>query len=136
MAADFKLHPHPLEFLCNIEIIEDGSILGIMVYENTLLPSFKASEPLHTLLREKGRGHSHVRTAAAPQESPALLLEGELFIAEDLTEGIAAAFRPFCIMIAGDHIIIQAERIQHHLDSGKLIVGAEVGNVPAHYHKV
>ena len=39
-------------------------------------------------------------------------------------------------MIAGDHIIIQAERIQHHLDSGKLIVGAEVGNVPAHYHKV
>ena len=82
-------------------------------------------------MRNQGRRHAHVRPAVATQELDAARLEFELFVAEYLGEGVAAALRPFGVVIARHQPVGIGELVEHGLGHFEFAVGAEIGDVAA-----
>ncbi len=82
-------------------------------------------------MREQGGGHAHVWAAVAAEELDAAGFELELFVTEDPGEGVAAAFRPFRVVVAGYDPVGIPELVDQFLGHRDLIVGAEFGDVAA-----
>ena len=133
--ADQQLDVPLLQGVHHLEIVEDGGILRIMVHKNDGLILRRGRhdriEPHQTLVRQQGRRHPHVGTAVAAQELDAACIEFELFITIHPGEGVAAALRPFGVVVARYDPIGMFQPVEHLFGHRNLGVGAEFSDVAA-----
>ena len=136
MAADLETGAYPLELAGHIEVVQHRCVLRIVVDKDRLFTWFEFFQPFHAFLRDQRRGHPHVRTAVAADETPPFALELVVLVTEHLEEGVAAALGPFGVMVSGHDIVLVPERIKHLLDSRDLLVGPEIRDVTSDQHEV
>ena len=140
VAADQQLDVALFDGVHQLEVIEDGSVLRIVVDQDDgllLREGFRQGvEPGEAFMRDQRRGHAHVRAAVAAQEFDAPRIEFEVFVAEDLGEGVAAALRPFGVVVARHDPIRMHEFVEQSPREGEFLVRPEIRQVAAEYREL
>ena len=140
VTAEQQLDIALLDRVHQLEIVEDRSVLRIVVHQDHgLFAGQRAGEgiePRKGFVRNQGRRHAHVRPAVAAQELDAARLEFELFVAEYLGEGVAAALRPFGVVVARHDPIWMHEFVEHLPCEGECLIRPEIRQVTPEYREL
>ena len=133
VASDQQLDVAFFDGVHQLEIVEHRSVLGVVVDKDHRLFARNGMgyriEPGEGLMRDECRGHPHVGAAAASQELDASGVEFEMLVAEDLCKGVASAFRPFGVVVAGYDPVWPLQFIENPFGENEFLVRPEVCQV-------